>query len=264
MAVTARAERSRFTLNLLGGFELRRAERRGDRVVAAPPAAQRLLAYVATRATTIHRVAAARALWPDVPDSRAAANLRSTLWRLHRYQQGGPLRSTPRGLDLAPGTIVDIHVVHERTAALTARPDRAADLDPEILRYDVLPDWSEEWLLTTREWFRQIRLHALETLCARHRRHGRYAAALGAAMTAVDCEPLRESAHRAIVQVHLAEGNPAEALRQYELYRRLVDSELGLPPSPRFRALVAHLLGRPVDAGPGDAYASAARPDRFE
>uniref|UniRef100_UPI003873C577 BTAD domain-containing putative transcriptional regulator n=1 Tax=Actinoallomurus spadix TaxID=79912 RepID=UPI003873C577 len=58
----------------------------------------------------------------------------------------------------------------------------------------------------------------------------------------------RESAHRAVALVHLDEGNPAEALRQYEVYRRLLHAELGLPPSQRFRGLIAPLLGRPLDA----------------
>jgi DNA-binding SARP family transcriptional activator len=63
----------------------------------------------------------------------------------------------------------------------------------------------------------------------------------------VSGEPLRESAHRAVIEVHLAEGNPGEALRQYDLYRRLLRVELGLSPSQAIRSLVAHLLGRPTD-----------------
>jgi DNA-binding SARP family transcriptional activator len=60
-------------------------------------------------------------------------------------------------------------------------------------------------------------------------------------MAAIACEPLRESAHRAVVRVHLADGDPAEALRQYRLHLRLLNSELGLPPSPQFRTLIASL-----------------------
>jgi DNA-binding SARP family transcriptional activator len=52
-----------------------------------------------------------------------------------------------------------------------------------------------------------------------------------------------------VIEVHLAEGNPAEALRQYESYRRLVRDELGLTPTAEIRSLVAGLLGRPADRG---------------
>jgi DNA-binding SARP family transcriptional activator len=60
-------------------------------------------------------------------------------------------------------------------------------------------------------------------------------------LAAVACEPLRESTHRAVVRAHLAEGNPAEALRQYRSYRQLLNDELGLPPSRQFQELIAGL-----------------------
>jgi DNA-binding SARP family transcriptional activator len=50
-----------------------------------------------------------------------------------------------------------------------------------------------------------------------------------------------------VIEVHLAEGNHAEALRQYQGYRHRLREELGLAPSPVIRALVAPLLGRPAD-----------------
>jgi len=50
-----------------------------------------------------------------------------------------------------------------------------------------------------------------------------------------------------VIAVHLAEGNAAEALRQYHVYRRLLALELGLPPSPTIRQLVAPLLGRAIE-----------------
>ena len=51
---------------------------------------------------------------------------------------------------------------------------------------------------------------------------------------------MRESAHRLLIQVHLAEGNRAEAGRQYEIYRNLLATELGIEPS----ASIKHLLSR--------------------
>jgi DNA-binding SARP family transcriptional activator len=235
------AQQPEFTLNLLGRFELRRE----GRVVRATPATQRLLAFVATRTVTVTvgRTVTAQTRWPDTCDVRAAANLRLTLWRL-RHEQDGPVRCRANGLDLGPDTTVDLHAVHARTAVLDAAADHGEDeaghLKPEVLRHDVLPDWSDEWLLTTHEWFHQVRLHALEALCVRHCRRGRFNAALEVGLAAIACEPLRESAHRAVVGGHLAEGNPAEALRQYQMYRRLLDTELGLPPPQQFRALIAH------------------------
>ena len=47
--------------------------------------------------------------------------------------------------------------------------------------------------------------------------------------------------------MHIEEGNFAEALRQYDVFRRLLRTELGLPPSPHFRRLIAPLPARPLD-----------------
>jgi DNA-binding SARP family transcriptional activator len=70
---------------------------------------------------------------------------------------------------------------------------------------------------------------------------GRFAEAVEAGLAAVDGEPLRESAHRALIAVYLAEGNPGEALRQYRFFRQLLDEQLGLEPSQLMADLVEAL-----------------------
>jgi DNA-binding SARP family transcriptional activator len=54
-------------------------------------------------------------------------------------------------------------------------------------------------------------------------------------------EPLRESSHRLLIRIHLTEGNAAEAIRQFELCRRLFREQLGLEPSGRLAQLVETL-----------------------
>ena len=64
-------------------------------------------------------------------------------------------------------------------------------------------------------------------------------------MSAIRIEPLRESANRALVNVHLAEGNAVEALRCYESYGRLVvHEEFVLSPSRDFTRLVNEHIPR--------------------
>lgn len=103
---------------------------------------------------------------------------------------------------------------------------------------DLLPGWDEDWVMFERERLRQLRLHALDTLAAHLVVQGRHALALEAALESVRIEPLRESAHRAVVSVHLAERNVAEAVRHFEAFRRLVHKELGVQPSARFASMV--------------------------
>ena len=102
-------------------------------------------------------------------------------------------------------------------------------------------DWYDEWAVVEAEDWRQLRLHALDALTERLIALGHYADATSAALAAVKAEPLRETAHAALIRVHLAEGNQAEALAAFERFRELLQAELGLEPSPMLQALVKHL-----------------------
>ena len=68
---------------------------------------------------------------------------------------------------------------------------------------------------------------------------GRYGAAVLAGLTAVDREPLRESSHRALMKVHLAEGNAGEAIRRYQQYEAIAARDLGVGPSTMMRSLLS-------------------------
>ena len=245
-------------LSLLGGFELTC----GTQQLQPCASGQRLLAYLAvhSRERPVRRTALAERLWCQVPPQRAASSLRSVLWRLPR-PNGRPLvASTAATLRLAPEVRVDLWTGEARAHTISSTPlgascggheEATALTAVDTLTSDLLPDWCEDWLLVEQESYRQARLHALEQLCATLRAAGRYPAALRAGFAAVACEPLRESAHRRVIEVHLAESNHGEALRQYQSFRRLLADELGLPPSAAIRRLVAPLLGRPLEAGPG-------------
>jgi DNA-binding SARP family transcriptional activator len=234
-------------LRLLGRFELSR----GTRPLHVSPSGERLLAYLGIRSEPVSRGSAAAELWPACTGTRAAANLRSAVWRLPGHDQGGLIAAAPQHLALDARVSVDLHGLSRQVGPGSAARHPGQDVDVDVLRQDVLPEWPDEWLIGTREWFRQIRLHALEALCDRYRDDGRLDAALDAGITAVAADPLRESAHRQLTLVHIEEGNFAEALRQYDVFRRLLRTELGLPPSPHFRRLVAPLLGRPLDGNHG-------------
>jgi DNA-binding SARP family transcriptional activator len=227
-------------LRLLGRFELSG----GNSPLRVQPSGERLLAYLAVRRDPVARPEAAAALWPDCPDARAASNLRSVLWRLPGHSEGGVVSTRAGKLALAPDVAVDLAEISGRLAGRAAIGD---EVSIGLLQQEVLPGWPETWLITTREWFRQVRLRALEKMCDQQLAAGHLDSALAAGLAAVACDPLRESAHRRLALIHMSEGNLAEALRQYHLYRELARSELGLPPSSQFRRLVAPLLGRPAD-----------------
>jgi len=237
-------------LRLLGGFRLT-TDDAGLVTISRP--AQRLLAYLALHhERPVQRTVLWERLWGEADPLHASSSLRSTLWRLPRVH-GRPLVDTTAS-DVRLDDIVTVDLWDSQECArdlvhgsVEGRLDEHRRLC-ELFSLDLLPDWYDDWLLVEQETHRQLRLHALENLSSALRRSGRHTAALLAALAAVGGEPLRESAHRNVIAAHLAEGNAAEALRQYQHYRRLLAAELGLPPSPAIRHLVAPLLGRPLDA----------------
>jgi DNA-binding SARP family transcriptional activator len=225
---------SRATLKLLDGFELVCS----GRSVSLPLSAQRLLAFVALHDRPLLRPYVAGSLWLDSSEGRAYANLRSALWRLHRsghrlVECGG------QRLRLAPGVVVDLHEAGALAQrALSGAFDEIPAEQVAVLESDLLPDWYDDWIVLERERFRQLRLRALDALCEQLTDAGRLDAALELGLAAVAGEPLRESSHRAVMRVHLADGNVAEAIRQYRFYQRLLAEQLGLEPSGRMADLL--------------------------
>jgi DNA-binding SARP family transcriptional activator len=225
-------------LSLLGGFDL---SLEGE-IVRLPMTAQRLIAFLSLHDRPLLRGYVAGSLWPDTTEDRAGANLRSALWRLG--SPGFALVNASNGhLELSPR--VDVDLRHSIALAHRLRDQSLLFVEGEIdeLRFfkDVLPDWSDDWVIVEREHFRQLRLHALESLCERQTALGRYSQAIEAGLAAVAAEPLRESAHRTLIKAHLAEGNVGEATRQYRTFRRLLHDELDLEPSNLMEALVRGL-----------------------
>ena len=142
-------------------------------------------------------------------------------------------------LGLYPDMLVDIRTVRE-SAQVILHDASYVSADRTLLcsRGEVLPGWYDDWVIFERERLRQLRLHALDALAERFTAQGRYADALEVAMESVRIEPLRESANRMIIAIHLAEANAAEALRHYQFFRDLLRTELGLEPSARLTAML--------------------------
>ncbi|MEU5431994.1 BTAD domain-containing putative transcriptional regulator [Streptomyces sp. NPDC020719] len=208
--------------------------------------AQRLLAFVGLRGH-VSRTVLAGTLWPDVTEEHARGSLRTALCKLPG-QERALLHCNRDSMSIADCVTVDAHALAE-TALSVVRATGTPDDRPAlaVLRDcgDLLPGWDEDWVLLERERLRQLRLHALDAVAESLARAGCHALALEAALASVRIEPLRESAHRAVVSAHLAEGNVIEAVRHYRAFQRLLREELGLEPSHRFARMIP-----PTDSSP--------------
>jgi DNA-binding SARP family transcriptional activator len=201
-----------------------------------------LLSFLALRDRVVLRGSVAGALWPDVSESHAHASLRSSLLRIPDSARA-VVTVTDSELCLADGVNVDIRDAQALAQGLLEDrvPWAEHDVDRDTiarLSFDLLPGWHDEWVVPEAEEWRQLRLHALEALTDHLAARRRFGDATTAAMAAIKAEPLRESAHAALIRVHLAENNQSEALRQFDRYQDLLRTALGLEPTSRLRALV--------------------------
>ena len=226
------------SLGLLGGFELRQ----GEVVVDLPLSVQRLVAFLAMQTRPLQRLYVAGSLWLDGSEEHAAANLRTTLWRARRAS-AGLITCTPTLMSLSGAVEVDVSRNSQLARRLLSRDreplEAASELGDLASQSEFLPDWYDDWVLIERERYRQLRLHALEALCEALAAAHRYGEAVEAGMACVVSEPLRESSHRALIQVYLAEGNTADAVRDYRMFRDISRNELGIEPSQQMRSLLS-------------------------
>jgi DNA-binding SARP family transcriptional activator len=198
-----------------------------------PHGSKQLLAFVALRRQRVGRRQAAETLWPDAEEERATGNLRSALWRLRRAGID-VLLADKWSLELGRHVRVDLEIMDQWATRMINGTESAADLAVAPLgagTWEVLPGWDDDWVLVERERLRQRMLHAVEVLSRKLVRAGRFADAVEAAIIAVSVDPLRESAQRALIEAHLAEGNQSEARRIWQDYRDLLRRELGVNPS---------------------------------
>jgi DNA-binding SARP family transcriptional activator len=228
-------QESTLRLGLLGGFELRA----GAQAARLPLHVQRLLAFLALQGRPLHRAYVAGRLWIELNQEHAHGCLRSTLWRMGDL----PCRVvdvTSTHLALAPGVAVDARELEGAAERVLhdGGPPAAEDADCLTGAAELLPDWYDDWVLQERERLRQLRLLALEAAGDRLIDAGRYSEAAIVALAAVGSDPLRESSYRLLIRSYLGEGNVAEALRQFAVFRAQLRSDLGLEPSAQIEALI--------------------------
>lgn len=226
------------SVNLLGGFVVNQ----GGEALDMPSDACRVIAFLALQRTRVSRMFVAGELWIESDQTRAFGNLRSALWRI-RQRSDALVWSEGDSLGLVPGVEVDVERADQTATAIFAGDGAldSPDLSIEPFVGELLPGWYEDWALIERERIRQQALHALEAIATRLTKMGRYPEAITAALSAIKMDPFRESAHRCLMRIYLNEGNPIEALRQYERYKALLSEDLALDPTPKMLALVKDL-----------------------
>ncbi|GAA2537656.1 AfsR/SARP family transcriptional regulator [Pseudonocardia hydrocarbonoxydans] len=226
-------------VTVLGSFTLH--AHRG--AVALGVDARRLVAYLAVHPRPQRRDALAVDLWPGVPVASALRLLDDAVLAVD--VPGLLVTDDDGALALSPDVEVDLAAA---MLLLRTLPEVAATEDPDLalLSADILPGWTAAWLVVERERFRQLRLHATEERSLRLTAAGRYDEAVALAQGAVRSAPSRESARRALIEAHLAQGNISAAVAEYDEYQELLRSSVGAAPAFSLDALLPPTPSWPV------------------
>jgi DNA-binding SARP family transcriptional activator len=237
-------------LCLLGGFRLLK----GGRPVGVRPGSktQVLLGYLGLR----HRAGIPRdelvgLIWPSAAFDLAGQSLNTLVYSLHRllgdalaghhpvlHEHGVYRLNTERGI------VVDV----ARFDAAVDRGDlqswdgdresaiRAYGGAAEIYVGDLSIGWDVQQVVE-RERLRGRYLHTRSRLADHEFARGRYSEALAHALDVLANDPCREDAHRMAMRAYVRLGERSQALRQYQLCRKILDREFEAVPETETEAL---------------------------
>jgi DNA-binding SARP family transcriptional activator len=149
---------------------------------------------------------------------------------------------------LDPRLHVDVDVDDfEASAAAGSQAEEAGEQESAIEHYsravelyegDLLAEAPyEDWALLPRESARVRYLDVLDRLTALHLANQDLGACTHVAQLILQQDPCREDAHRLLMRCYARQGRTGQALRQYELCRRALRTELGSAPCALTTAL---------------------------
>lgn len=227
-----------FQLQLLGPFGLRHPARA---VRALPKKAQALLAYLAMqRGRPLPREQLADLLWGRSDAEHARRSLRQCLMSVRaalKAAGGETLVADAESVSLAIGKHIDVDVAafdRQITSANPSELEAAATLyrDEFLSGLQISSEPLAEWLLTERRRLASAMSDLLYRLAGAHAQAGTTDKAIAAAERLTLLDPLREDAHRLLMQLLATAGRRSAALKQHALCTEVLRRDLGVAPEP--------------------------------
>ncbi|MEM7132872.1 MAG: AAA family ATPase [Chloroflexota bacterium] len=226
-----------------------------------------MLAYLAVSGEAQRRDTLATLLWPDVGQSEARAALTRHLSEGRKVIGEDHVLADRETVALAGEVWCDVDRFWQLTESSSNSSDSLDSLTEAVSLYrdDFLtgftlpncPDY-DEWQFFQTEGLRQQMALNLQSLLQIYVDKSNYEYAIPHARRWLSLDPLHEPAHLQLIQLYAWHGQWAAALRQYETCLRLLEEELGVPPSAEteqlYQAVRANRLSSPVHrAEPGEA-----------
>jgi DNA-binding SARP family transcriptional activator len=205
-----------------------------------------LLGYLTLFRRRIHpREVLAGLFWGDSREDRARNSLRTALWRLRKVLEPRPiprgtyLVTTPAGeigLNSNSKYWLDIAVFEnqiKRSLAKSLTDLTAEDINDleyalGLYQGELLEGFYDEWALVERERLRVLFMKGKILLLRYYGHHGDYEQGLACGRAVLSLDPLREEIHREMMRLYVRNGQRALALRQYDICRQTLRTELGV------------------------------------
>ncbi|MCB0121668.1 MAG: hypothetical protein KDE58_05455, partial [Caldilineaceae bacterium] len=202
-----------------------------------------LLAYLAVTQRPQSRAHLAALLWPDYDESSARGELRRALSTLNQCLGADRLDADRSQVALSRASDLHVDIVAFRERLAVARhgsADRQTALRAAValaqaefmagFTMDDAPDF-EEWQRFEAGALRRDLAWALAQL-AQPTVTPDLASALTYATRWLALDPLDEAAHRRLMKLHAATGDPNAAYRQYQECKQRLAQEVDVPPAP--------------------------------
>jgi len=237
-------------IGLLGEFQLRSADGRQPDLPGRKERA--LLAILALPpGQTRSREKLAGLLWSERSERQSRDSLKQALLKLKRSLNGeanGPLQAD-RDSVMLDGQAVTVDAVEferlVREGTTTSLAQAMALYRGDLLEGTEPRDAGfEEWLTIERQRLRDLAREGLSTLLDRYRAEGERDRAGTVARRLLLIDPLREAAHRSLMQIYAEQGDTALALKQYQICRSALQDELGEKPEPETEKLYREIRSK--------------------
>ncbi len=229
-----------------------------------PRSTQSLLVYLLlNRRQLVSREVLVDLFWGNSPPEQARSCLSTTIWRLRRSLQtpggagSGYLLSTPEGevgfnpasehwLDVAVFEGVLTRLCTQEEDEVTPALAREAEAALALYTGDLLEGYYADWALRERERLRLLYIRGLRRLMGWYKEAGNLEASILCGQRILEKDLLREEIHRELMWLYAANGQRAQAVRQYQICRQALQRELEMEPMEETRRLYHAIRQGPV------------------
>jgi DNA-binding SARP family transcriptional activator len=243
-----------FSVNLLGGFDLRNAS--GAPISLPTRKAEALVAYLALTAPVVQsREKLAGLLWGDSATEQARQSLRQTLFTIRRAAGDVELVTGSDRLTLdATGILLDTAEFEQLAHETRREPlEQAAALWKGGLLegLEIGETEFDGWLAGERARFEEIAISLFRRLVAIYSDEGESDTAIQMAHRLLAVDPLQEQIHRELMRLYVRQRRFEAAVRQYQDCSAMLRRHLGIDPSPQTTELYREVFRERSAAGTG-------------